>query len=130
MIRLLGELWVAAGMDLTHPWDASAYLVKGDEPTLIDCGSTLGYPALKRSLETFGYRPSDITRVIATHGHWDHISAMARLREESDAKFYVHEADRVPVETGDTDRTAAFLYDQPFPPIQVDGLLRDGDVIH
>src|SRR5256885_1493301 len=62
MIRLLGELWVAAGMDLTHPWDASAYLVKGDEPTLIDCGSTLGYPALKRSLETFGYRPSDITR--------------------------------------------------------------------
>jgi len=33
------------------------------------------------------------------------------------------------VETGDADLTAAFLYDQPFPPVDVDGALEDGEVL-
>jgi glyoxylase-like metal-dependent hydrolase (beta-lactamase superfamily II) len=33
------------------------------------------------------------------------------------------------VETGDYDLTAAFLYDRPFPPVTVDRLLEDGDVL-
>jgi glyoxylase-like metal-dependent hydrolase (beta-lactamase superfamily II) len=130
MIRLVGELWAASGERLTHPWDASAYLINGDEPTLIDCGSTIGYPRLKQHLESFGYRPRDITRVIATHGHWDHLSGMSLLREESDAKLYMHAADREQVETGDYDRTASFLYGQPFSPLHVDGTVADGDVLH
>lgn len=129
MLRLLNEFWLTSGERLTHPWDGSAYLVKGDEPTLIDCGSTEGYPALKRSLQTFGYQPSDIKKVIATHGHWDHLSGMALLREESDARLYIHPADRWQVETGDYELTAAFLYGRPFPPVRVDGLLEDGDVL-
>lgn len=129
VVRLLGELWVASGEKLTHPWDASAYLIAGPEPTLIDCGSVAGYPALKRDLASFGYAPCDIRRVIATHGHWDHLSAMATLRAESDAELLIHEADRAAVETGDPDLTAAFLYGRPFPPVKADGLLRDGDVL-
>ncbi len=128
MIRLLGELWLAANERLTHPWDASSYLITGKEPTLIDCGSSAGYPALKRDLASFGYRPADIKRVIATHGHWDHLSGMALLRHESDAQLFIHGADRAQVESGDRDLTAAFLYDRPFPPVRVDGELEDGQV--
>lgn len=130
MLRLLGEFWVICGERLTHPWDSSAYLIKGDEPTLIDCGSTEGYPAMKKALQSFGYQPRDIKRVIATHGHWDHVSGMARLREESDAKLYIHQADRAAVEKGDVDLTASFLYGKPFPPLTVDGVLQDGDVLN
>jgi glyoxylase-like metal-dependent hydrolase (beta-lactamase superfamily II) len=129
MKRLLDEFWLLSGRTLTHPWDATAYLIKGDEPTLIDCGSSEGYPAMKRALQSFGYQPRDITKVIATHCHWDHLSGMALLREESDAKLYIHDADRWPVENGDYERTSAFIYDRPFPPVQVDGLLHDGDVL-
>jgi glyoxylase-like metal-dependent hydrolase (beta-lactamase superfamily II) len=129
MVRLIGQLYVVAGHKLTHPWDASAYFVGGDAPALIDCGSTEGYPFLKERLKQLGYEPRDIRTVIATHGHWDHLSGMARLREESDARLLMHEADREQVEIGDTERTAAFLYDRPFPAIRVDGLVRDGDVI-
>ncbi len=129
MVRLLGEFWVTSGAKLTHPWDASAYLIAGDEPTLIDCGSTEGYEALKRDLRSFGYEPRDIKRVLATHGHWDHVSAMSLLKEESDAKLYIHEADSLQVQTGDPVRTTTFLYDRPFPPVGVDGFLHDGDVL-
>ncbi|HLJ69149.1 MAG TPA: MBL fold metallo-hydrolase [Chloroflexota bacterium] len=129
MIRLLGELWLVGGQLLTHPWDASSYLIKGDEPTFIDFGSTEGYPAIKRSLGAFGYQPSDIKRVLATHGHWDHLSGVASLRAESDTELWIHEADRAQVECGDFDMTSAFLYDRPFPPLRVDGTLQHGQII-
>jgi glyoxylase-like metal-dependent hydrolase (beta-lactamase superfamily II) len=54
---------------------------------------------------------------------------MAQLRQESGAKLLIHEADRAPVETGDYERTAGYLYGESFPPIRVDGLLHDGDVL-
>jgi hydroxyacylglutathione hydrolase len=57
MIRLIGNLYVISGDKLTHPWDASAYLLAGDEPTLIDCGSSEGYNALKANLKKLGYTP-------------------------------------------------------------------------
>ncbi len=129
LVRLLRDLWLVSGARLTHPWDASAYLIEGDEPVLIDCGGALGYTALKQSLRSVGYEPGDIRRVLATHGHWDHLSAMALLREESDAELWIHEADHKQVETGDDDLTTAFLYGVPFPQSKVDGLLHDGDVL-
>lgn len=129
MIHLLGNLWVVSGAGLTHPWDGNAYLVRDREPVLIDCGSTEGYPAMKAALAEGGYRPSDIARVIATHGHWDHLSGVARLRQESHAELYLHAEDVHGVEQGDSARTAAFVYGKPFPPVTVDGLLRDGDVL-
>jgi hydroxyacylglutathione hydrolase len=129
MVRLIGNLYVVAGDRLTHPWDASAYLIGGDEPTLIDCGSSAGYPALKRSLQALGYAPRDIRRVIATHSHWDHLSGMALLREESDAALWMHPAERDQVETGDAERTVAFLYGQAFPSVTVDRLLDDGEIL-
>ncbi|HEX8078213.1 MAG TPA: MBL fold metallo-hydrolase [Chthoniobacterales bacterium] len=129
MVRLIGSFWVLSGDKLTHPWDASSYLVVCDEPTLIDCGSTLGYAALRRDLLSFGYKPKDIRKVIATHSHWDHLSGMALLREESDAQLFLHAAEREQVERGDPELTAAFLYGQPFPPLKVDGVLKDGDVL-
>lgn len=129
MVKLIGQLYTVSNHKLTHPWDANAYLIAGDEPTLIDCGSTEGYEVLKKNLKRLGYAPKDIRKVIATHGHWDHLSAMARLREESDAQLLLHEAEREQVETGDGERTAAFLYNQPFPPVKVDAFLYDGDVL-
>lgn len=129
LVRLLGNLYAVAGSTLSHPWDASAYLIAGDEPVLIDCGSVRGYQDVKQNLKKLGYEPKDIKRVIATHGHWDHVSGLAQLREESDAKFYIHAADREQVETGDYELTAAFLYKEAFPPVKMDGVIEDGDML-
>ena len=128
MVALIGRLELVSGGEISHPWDANAYLITGDEPLLIDCGGSEGYPALARNLRRLGYQPKDVKKVLATHGHWDHLSAMALMRGESDTALYVHEADKEQVETGDHDLTASFLYDRSFPPAEVNGLLEDGDV--
>ncbi|HZG56106.1 MBL fold metallo-hydrolase [Paenibacillus sp.] len=126
-VKLIGNVYVVSGDKLTHGWDASAYLVLGDEPALIDCGSTAGYEALKRNLAGLGLAPTDIKRVYATHGHWDHVSGFAPLKEDHpNVELFIHEAARASVESGDPELTAAFLYDMPFPKMKVDGLLEDG----
>jgi len=126
MIRIFDNLWLASGPNLTHPWDANAYLVNGEEPTMIDCGSSKGYAALKDGLRALGLRPQDIRRVLATHGHWDHLSGMRQLAEEGGAELWIHAAERAPVETGDQELTASFLYGEDFPVLSVDSLLKDG----
>lgn len=128
MKELAEGLWIVAGEEITHRWDAAAYLVTGEEPILIDCGSTEGYPALTRNLAAIGYRPDQIRAIYATHGHWDHLSAAAQLQAESGAALWIHEADRAQVESGHPELTAAFLYGRDFPPAQVTGTLADGDV--
>lgn len=128
-VKLADNFYAVSGDKLTHPWDASAYvLTGGDGPVLIDCGGSEGYSALRRNLGMLGIAPGDIKRVLATHGHWDHVSGFAALREESEAQLFIHAADRLQVEQGDPERTAAFLYDKPFPPARVDGELQDGEL--
>lgn len=84
-------------------------MITGKEPVLIDCGGANGYPALKRNLGELGVQPQDIAKVIATHGHWDHVSGFAQLAQESSAELWIHQADREQVEQGDYDRTGAFI---------------------
>lgn len=128
-VKLAEDFYVISGDKLTHPWDASAYLLTGSDPVLIDCGGSEGYSALKCNLNELGLQPKDITKVIATHGHWDHVSGFARLAEESNAELWIHADDREQVEQGDYDRTGAFLYGKPFPALHVQGTLNDGEVM-
>jgi len=125
--KLAEDIYLVAGWSVSNQLDGNALLIKGKHPVLIDMGSKIGYEALKRNVESLGYKVSDISMVLATHGHWDHLSGMARLREESRAKLYVHAKDKAAVESGDAFDTATFLYSgQSYTPTKVDGELYDG----
>ncbi|MDQ1681064.1 MAG: metallo-beta-lactamase class [Frankiaceae bacterium] len=126
-VHLTEHLVQVAGPGITHEWDAAAYLLLGDHPTLLDCGSAAGYPALSGHLNALGVAPARLRRVLATHGHWDHVSGMARIQAQADTEFALHAADRFAVESGDALLTAAApLYGEVFPPVRVDTELHDG----
>lgn len=125
--RMSASLWRVAGERITHPWDGNAYLVDAGEPTLLDCGSAVGYPALRHALDAAGTSPRAVRRVLGSHGHWDHVSAVAGLRRDGDIELWIHEGDRAAVESGDPVRTtAALLYGEPAPRLRVDSELCDG----
>jgi hydroxyacylglutathione hydrolase len=129
-VRLCGDLYQVAGGDLTHPYDASAYLLLGAECVLIDCGSAEGHAALLANLRALGVAPGDLAAVYATHGHYDHISGLARLRELADVALWLHPAEHGAVRSGDgLMTTATLLYDRPFPPLSVEHALRDGQTL-
>jgi glyoxylase-like metal-dependent hydrolase (beta-lactamase superfamily II) len=68
----------------------NSYLIKTEEEgTLIDTGLDLdeSFEELNRSLNEIGLRPKDLTNILLTHFHIDHIGLVSRLKKISHAKI-------------------------------------------
>lgn len=85
--------------------DAHVYLL-GDifsgDLTLVDAGLMGKGPYKIESLKRMGAALEDIRRIIMTHTHLDHIGCLKELLAQlPNAELWVHEAEAVPLETGD-----------------------------
>lgn len=71
----------------------NAWLFKGPEPTLIDCGEKTDklWNALIDGLKINGLGIGDLKKVIITHAHLDHIGMAKKITEHSDATIWVSE---------------------------------------
>lgn len=73
----------------------NTFVIDGDSGlTLIDCGvdSAEGWIALTEGLATLGNDVTDITSVVSTHLHTDHMGMAGRIVAATDARFVMHEA--------------------------------------
>jgi glyoxylase-like metal-dependent hydrolase (beta-lactamase superfamily II) len=76
------------------------YLVEdGDRMALIDAGFPRDWSMLTAALGTLGRRLSDLSAVVITHAHVDHIGFAERARQEAGATVYVHELDKPSVQS-------------------------------
>ena len=123
--RMHENVYRVADSELTHHYDSSAYLVMGDAPALVDCGSGKAHNKLLGVLASLGARPENIAVVLGTHCHYDHIAGIERLRKENPAlPLALHEADAAPVETADSERTCAgWFFGERISPQRVDILM-------
>lgn len=64
------------------------YIIRSDEPALIDSGYIQNMGLLQRALRKIGLSFSRIRHVFYTHNHIDHISGSLTLRAYSSAKHY------------------------------------------
>src|SRR5262249_16274894 len=70
------------------------YLVDtGSGLVLIDAGLPAHWQSLLDVVHGLGRKITDIASVLITHGHLDHIGLAERVRQESGARVWVHEAD-------------------------------------
>ncbi len=71
-----------------------AFLIKGAVNAMIDAGPPQDSPeAVKNALRVFGVTPADISLVLNTHGHDDHIGGDRILKEAGEAKVIIHKSD-------------------------------------
>ena len=70
----------------------NSYLVEGPL-TMIDCGVDMpnSWKAFSAHLDSLGYEPRQIERIVITHAHPDHMGFAKRLQDLSGAKIYVGE---------------------------------------
>lgn len=116
-VQLSPHLYVVLS-EFPHRGSANAYLITGKLPTLIDCGSMDGFPVLARSLALLGIDGAEITHVVATHGHFDHVQGIHGLNARwPGLPLLMHEQDLPGVQSGDPYRTAAVVYGRDFKPI-------------
>ncbi len=72
---------------------STAFLLVGDEITLVDAGHRGSIRLLRRHIERIGRRLDEITRIVCTHGHPDHIGGVHEIAAASGATVLMHPAD-------------------------------------
>lgn len=73
---------------------SAAFLVKERSIILIDTGMPGNGPALLQEISALG-KPNDLSLVVITHGHMDHIGSLPQVKEATGAKVMIHSQDRV-----------------------------------
>lgn len=103
---------------------SNVYLVTGPLPLLIDCGSAPGVPYLLRNLARLGFDIRDIDRVVATHGHCDHLQAFHLLQQANPRlRLLIHPLDAPLMVSPNDIRNACHLYNGTFVPIVLEDML-------
>jgi hydroxyacylglutathione hydrolase len=109
-----------------------SYILTGETITLIDTGVAGCKNAIFEYIRSIGRNPSEISLIILTHSHPDHLGAAHAIREATGCSVMAHRAEREWIE--DVDRQNR---ERPVPgfsalvggSVQVDHELSDGDII-
>jgi len=88
-----GAVEIVPGVHDIRVIGATVHLLVEDELTLIDTGRRGSGAHVARYIETLGRPMSDLTRIVCTHGHPDHIGGVAEIVAASGATVHMHPAD-------------------------------------
>lgn len=107
------------------PWESNCYIIgcgETKEGAVVDPGADAG--KILNRVKKLGLK---IDKIILTHGHPDHISALAEVRQATGAKVLIHSADADMLT--DARRNLSLFMGQKLELPQADVLLKDGDAI-
>jgi len=122
--RIAGNLYYVGSYELC------SYLIttpKGH--ILINTGIAGSDSMIRRHVEALGFKLSDIRILLTNQAHFDHVGAMAAIRQATHARLMVDEKD-VPVmaDGGNSDFDLGG-HGPMFQPVKVDRVLHDRDVV-
>jgi len=128
--EIIRGVYQIGGAALTASDDAAIYLIDFvDELVLIDTGAGNSSSQIVRNIEMLGLNPANLSHLILTHCHIDHIGSAPFFQKQYNAKIIIHDLDATPIETGDSIRTAANWYDTVFSPMKVDQKLKGAEEV-
>ncbi len=94
---------------------------------LINSGFEETVPLIQASVESLGFKMSDVKILLESHAHSDHVAGHARLQKLTGAKVFVMRGDHSVIASGGQGQ---YLYtDSRWPPCEVDRVLDDGDEV-
>lgn len=125
--EIIRGIYLIGGPNITLSDDAAIYLLDfSGELVLIDAGAGRSTAQIIQNIEALGFNPGQISHLILTHCHIDHIGSAPFFQKNYNTKIVIHELDAPAVETGDSIRTAANWYETIFPPMKVDRKIKGG----
>jgi hydroxyacylglutathione hydrolase len=123
---------IPAGAERSIERSVNAFLVAGKEACLIDAGVAGSAPSLLAMVRDAGRDPSEVSPLVLTHSHPDHIGGALAIQKATGCIIAAHPAERAWIED-----TGLQARERPIPgfstlvegPVQIDRLLSDGDRI-
>jgi len=119
--EIISGVYLIDGSGITSVDDAAIYLIDFEgNLVLIDAGAGKSFSQIVRNIEMIGLNPANISDLILTHCHIDHIGSAPFFNDRYGTKILIHELDANAIENGDSLKTAANWYRTTFPPTKVD----------
>src|SRR5690349_12711759 len=123
--RIAGNLYYVGSKGL------ASYLIATPEGhILINSNLEVNVPMIRTSVESLGFKFSDIKILLISHAHYDHCAGSATIKQLTGAKYMVMDGDVDVVQSGGK---SDFQYGSDptalYPPAQVDRVLHDGDEV-
>ena len=118
--EIVKDIFIVGGPDITDGRDGCVYLLSFGELTLIDTGAGWSVDKIINNVQRLGLNCKDLSRILLTHCHIDHVGGAPEIKRRFGSKIYIHKLDAPPLENGDPILTAANWYQTTFPPTPVD----------
>ena len=121
--RVIGNLYAVGTYDL------AVFLVTSDEGHfLINTGVEDSTAMIRENVESLGFRLEDVRVLLTMQAHWDHTAALAEIKELAGAEMWATAGDAPVLEDGGFS-DPHFGGRVSFPPVAVDRLIADGEVL-
>jgi len=122
--RIAGNLYYVGTFDL------ACYLITTPQGNiLINTGLAASAPLIKSSIEALGFKFNDTKILLTTQAHYDHMGAMAAIKQLTGAKMMVDANDAEVMADGGRSDYALGGETSSYEPVTADRLLKDGDTI-
>src|SRR6476646_6391450 len=108
--------------------DLATFLITTPEGhILINSGFERTVPLIEKSVESLGFKMTDVKILLASHAHSDHVAGLARLQKVTAAAVYIMRGDDQVIASGGKGQ---YLYGTDrWDPCKVDRVLRDRDEV-
>jgi glyoxylase-like metal-dependent hydrolase (beta-lactamase superfamily II) len=91
--KIMPGVYMLGGLFGTGILGANIYLLVDGGVTIVDTGYPGRAKQVLEAVEHMGYTPSDVTRIVLTHYHPDHIGSLALLKNSTGADVISHHLD-------------------------------------
>jgi CubicO group peptidase (beta-lactamase class C family)/glyoxylase-like metal-dependent hydrolase (beta-lactamase superfamily II) len=120
--KVVGNVYYVGSKDL------ATYLITTPEGhILINSGFERTVPLIQKSVESLGFKMTDVKILLASHAHSDHVAGHALLQKVTGAKVYVMRGDDQVIASGGKGQ---YLYTRSrWAPCKVDRVLEDRDEV-
>jgi len=125
---------IVEGIHQVDGVNANVYVVvEGKQVTLIDTGMPGNSGKILNYVGTIGLQASDVSQIVLTHHHIDHVGSVYELKKATNAKIAVHEEDAdfvagkkaAPKNKNILIRALSSVF--KIKPVEVDTRLKEGD---
>lgn len=122
--RIVGNLYYVGTYDL------ACYLITTTQGNiLINTGLAASVPLIKANVEALGFKFKDIKILLTMQAHYDHMGAMAAIKQLTGAKMMIDEKDLGVMEDGGSSDYALGGNGSTYKPVKADRLLQNGDTV-
>src|SRR6516165_11711378 len=120
--KVIGNVYYVGSKDL------ATYLITTPEGhILINSGFERTVPLIQKSVESLGFRMTDVKILLASHAHSDHVAGLALLQKVTGARVYIMRGDDQVIASGGKGQ---YLYTTDrWEPCKVHRDLEDNDAV-